>query len=131
MIRRPPRSTRTDTLFPYTTLFRSILERNVIAQIVVEGRTPAAVRGATAAAIAAAAVMIAAVAIPAALAALSAAGVVAVRTTVEPGQRAAGPTNMNFGRIMGYPVLFLFARSLRAFDEIGRASGRERRGKYG
>src|SRR3546814_8897699 len=26
MIRRPPRSTRTDTLFPYTTLFRS--ERN-------------------------------------------------------------------------------------------------------
>src|SRR3546814_19300980 len=32
MIRRPPRSTRTDTLFPYTTLFRSVdiagLERN-------------------------------------------------------------------------------------------------------
>src|SRR3546814_11802454 len=27
MIRRPPRSTRTDTLFPYTTLFRS-LRRN-------------------------------------------------------------------------------------------------------
>src|SRR3546814_6206417 len=25
MIRRPPRSTRTDTLFPYTTLFRSVL----------------------------------------------------------------------------------------------------------
>src|SRR3546814_16056104 len=25
MIRRPPRSTRTDTLFPYTTLFRSCL----------------------------------------------------------------------------------------------------------
>src|SRR3546814_15398811 len=25
MIRRPPRSTRTDTLFPYTTLFRSHL----------------------------------------------------------------------------------------------------------
>src|SRR3546814_19669372 len=24
MIRRPPRSTRTDTLFPYTTLFRAI-----------------------------------------------------------------------------------------------------------
>src|SRR3546814_13194540 len=29
MIRRPPRSTRTDTLFPYTTLFRSFLEINV------------------------------------------------------------------------------------------------------
>src|SRR3546814_17758716 len=27
MIRRPPRSTRTDTLFPYTTLFRSTLEQ--------------------------------------------------------------------------------------------------------
>src|SRR3546814_9803600 len=27
MIRRPPRSTRTDTLFPYTTLFRSPLRR--------------------------------------------------------------------------------------------------------
>src|SRR3546814_16863124 len=27
MTRRPPRSTRTDTLFPYTTLFRSISER--------------------------------------------------------------------------------------------------------
>src|SRR3546814_14239192 len=27
MIRRPPRSTRTDTLFPYTTLFRSCLTR--------------------------------------------------------------------------------------------------------
>src|SRR3546814_7721083 len=28
MIRRPPRSTRTDTLFPYTTLFRSALRNN-------------------------------------------------------------------------------------------------------
>src|SRR3546814_15397753 len=27
MIRRPPRSTRTDTLFPYTTLFRSFLDQ--------------------------------------------------------------------------------------------------------
>src|SRR3546814_864433 len=26
MIRRPPRSTRTDTLFPYTTLFRSTVD---------------------------------------------------------------------------------------------------------
>src|SRR3546814_20390836 len=31
MTRRPPRSTRTDTLFPYTTLFRSrqFLQRNI------------------------------------------------------------------------------------------------------
>src|SRR3546814_5226460 len=28
MIRRPPRSTRTDTLFPYTTLFRSLCGRH-------------------------------------------------------------------------------------------------------
>src|SRR3546814_7101421 len=28
MIRRPPRSTRTDTLFPYTTLFRSVRSRS-------------------------------------------------------------------------------------------------------
>src|SRR3546814_3503332 len=30
MIRRPPRSTRTDTLFPYTTLFRSPDERYAV-----------------------------------------------------------------------------------------------------
>src|SRR3546814_5680851 len=30
MIRRPPRSTRTDTLFPYTTLFRSFGSRLVL-----------------------------------------------------------------------------------------------------
>src|SRR3546814_1840723 len=28
MIRRPPRSTRTDTLFPYTTLFRSVVHES-------------------------------------------------------------------------------------------------------
>src|SRR3546814_14018015 len=32
MIRRPPRSTRTDTLFPYTTLFRSLYERLIERQ---------------------------------------------------------------------------------------------------
>src|SRR3546814_16418854 len=31
MIRRPPRSTRTDTLFPYTTLFRSLAMVRYIA----------------------------------------------------------------------------------------------------
>src|SRR3546814_12852587 len=31
MIRRPPRSTRTDTLFPYTTLFRSIGRSALVA----------------------------------------------------------------------------------------------------
>src|SRR3546814_734979 len=33
MLRRPPRSTRTDTLFPYTTLFRSLLAEEVAAVV--------------------------------------------------------------------------------------------------
>src|SRR3546814_11626867 len=33
MIRRPPRSTRTDTLFPYTTLFRSHMEMIVLDKL--------------------------------------------------------------------------------------------------
>src|SRR3546814_301080 len=39
MIRRPPRSTRTDTLFPYTTLFRSqvIIELNLAHNLNLEG----------------------------------------------------------------------------------------------
>src|SRR3546814_6989749 len=45
MIRRPPRSTRTDTLFPYTTLFRSLrglrhLDREVALRAQVHGRRP-------------------------------------------------------------------------------------------
>src|SRR3546814_10399059 len=32
MIRRPPRSTRTDTLFPYTTLFRSLAKQAIDIQ---------------------------------------------------------------------------------------------------
>src|SRR3546814_2745029 len=54
MSRRPPRSTRTDTLFPYTTLFRSLLQvaedgvvelvehqRNVAALLEIEVRLQA------------------------------------------------------------------------------------------
>src|SRR3546814_1308682 len=39
MIRRPPRSTRTDTLFPYTTLFRSPVEvdQHPAARIMLRG----------------------------------------------------------------------------------------------
>src|SRR3546814_5573573 len=33
MLRRPPRSTRTDTLFPYTTLFRSQLRSSTTAAV--------------------------------------------------------------------------------------------------
>src|SRR3546814_21087049 len=35
MIRRPPRSTRTDTLFPYTTLFRSRFLKPLLANEIV------------------------------------------------------------------------------------------------
>src|SRR3546814_10456639 len=41
MIRRPPRSTRTDPLFPYTTLFRSIA---VAQELVAAGNPPKRVR---------------------------------------------------------------------------------------
>src|SRR3546814_14641585 len=34
MIRRPPRSTRTDTLFPYSTLFRAVSERHAEREVV-------------------------------------------------------------------------------------------------
>src|SRR3546814_13178230 len=41
MIRRPPRSTRTDTLFPYTTLFRS-LDRRIARTLEPRASTPEA-----------------------------------------------------------------------------------------
>src|SRR3546814_14767651 len=40
MIRRPPRSTRTDTLFPYTTLFRSIPGRRLDGPVEVAVAAP-------------------------------------------------------------------------------------------
>src|SRR3546814_3162758 len=47
MIRRPPRSTRTDTLFPYTTLFRSLRfepQRRPLRVLVIVQRLPFAQR---------------------------------------------------------------------------------------
>src|SRR3546814_18464124 len=48
MIRRPPRSTRTDTLFPYTTLFRSLGTpvQSSAKRIVVIGGGPAGMEAA-------------------------------------------------------------------------------------
>src|SRR3546814_16916050 len=49
MIRRPPRSTRTDTLFPYTTLFRSpgqtLAEVNGLGTVWVNAAIPEAQAG--------------------------------------------------------------------------------------
>src|SRR3546814_5529730 len=41
MIRRPPRSTRTDTLFPYTTLFRSPARESAVEAAGRDGRADA------------------------------------------------------------------------------------------
>src|SRR3546814_18679598 len=46
MIRRPPRSTRTDTLFPYTTLFRSRQHRPAADDHLHSGTAVAGVSGA-------------------------------------------------------------------------------------
>src|SRR3546814_4405445 len=44
MIRRPPRSTRTDTLFPYTTLFRSVLINTASTELVAQDALAEALR---------------------------------------------------------------------------------------
>src|SRR3546814_4753839 len=44
MIRRPPRSTRTDPLFPYTTLFRSVGFRHAVRVLALLHRVAAIVR---------------------------------------------------------------------------------------
>src|SRR3546814_2834039 len=41
MLRRPPRSTRTDTLFPYTTLFRSVFSHAAASGLSDLGLDPA------------------------------------------------------------------------------------------
>src|SRR3546814_995362 len=43
MMRRPPRSTRTDTLFPYTTLFRSLTRPPTSLYVMLGSRRPIAV----------------------------------------------------------------------------------------
>src|SRR3546814_8738655 len=46
MIRRPPRSTRTDTLFPYTTLFRSMPQVKDAISTTLRGRREQLMRAA-------------------------------------------------------------------------------------
>src|SRR3546814_328638 len=46
MIRRPPRSTRTDTLFPYTTLFRSLVMESFLRGCAARPHPPPAFAGA-------------------------------------------------------------------------------------
>src|SRR3546814_10384861 len=44
MIRRPPRSTRTDTLFPYTTLFRSVAQGRKVRVLLRRSSSTAALK---------------------------------------------------------------------------------------
>src|SRR3546814_9449380 len=45
MIRRPPRSTRTDTLFPYTTLFRALKHHPILAGLCKDGGNQSLAKG--------------------------------------------------------------------------------------
>src|SRR3546814_12072205 len=47
MLRRPPRSTRTDTLFPYTTLFRSLQRRRLRTALCAKHRRSRRILGRT------------------------------------------------------------------------------------
>src|SRR3546814_3895596 len=140
MTRRTPRSTRTDTLFPYTTLFRSNVvrasERHVVIQIAVERR--AAAKAAWLLAAAAPALAAAKTASAAAAAIVIATGIAAsatAATAVEQHQFAAKALEHDLGRkflgarLVGpFPGLDLaFQINLRTLakillgDQIGRA----------
>src|SRR3546814_19376120 len=102
MIRRPPRSTRTDTLFPYTTLFRSSVRR--LQHAVLRAR-------------------------PGAAAAPDVAGAAAGRRAAAPGLPAADPAaglDDRRGDGGGDPARHLPDDRGLAGGEIGRASCRER-----
>src|SRR3546814_19231844 len=104
MIRRPPRSTRTDTLVPYTTLFRSIggdrlgrVQRRIAGNRL-EGHRRVAFRGGTI--------------------------VAPCRSDVPDDRRVA---RLATGRSVHRA---LWRRRVRAIDLIGRASCGERGGQY-
>src|SRR3546814_18925466 len=120
MIPRPPRSTRTDTLFPYTTLFRSLGHTSNESSFRSRGFQFGVV-----AAIAAHLFGISRIVVP------------------ESGQGALGPVLLPLYNIYrdyrNHPSFFrMLERFLSAaldhsveFDQIGRASCRERVCKYG
>src|SRR3546814_12429253 len=105
MIRRPPRSTRTDTRFPYTTLFRSTFERAARPRdfLATVSRTA----------------IIAAVA----TAACSPALALEISATWDGGTGLWSADNWTFGSAVG--------ANDPNNDEIGRASCRERVCQYG
>src|SRR3546814_18119594 len=109
MIRRPPRSTRTDTLFPYTTLFRSLVPAHADADPRAED-VPDLEAGVAGAEI---------------IFFLIARTVGNVALAIGAHDRAVGADHRERVVIMR-PVLFEIARR----DKIGRASSREKVCKY-
>src|SRR3546814_20016884 len=112
MIRRPPRSTRTDTLFPYTTLFRSLPASSATA-------LPAPASAAKTAAPAAEAPP---VSTPAA-----AAPVAPTAEVAEPKRRGPKPGFKRAAKVQPAPS---DVAPIRDEDKIGRASCRERVCQY-
>src|SRR3546814_15366334 len=126
MIGRPPRSTRTDTLFPYTTLFRSLLVELVGREraaelLAVEAVLPRCVE--------------------AELSRAQRAPGNAVARAVEAAERAFQPLHLGQQRIVcdldlvhHHHAGYRGAQATLALDlgggQIGRASGRERGGQY-
>src|SRR3546814_12684421 len=122
MIRRPPRSTRTDTLFPYTTLFRSDVLAGIIAlsfsSAVVIVRRHSEVRMTPAACLAA--VFAGLVALPLAIPLAVSAGDLGYLALFGAGQLALGMVMFTTG-----------ARFIPAAQaEIGRTAGGERVCQY-
>src|SRR3546814_19426674 len=99
MIRRPPRSTRTDTLFPYTTLIRSF-DRALHKRPVSEEQTEAAV--------------------------LAVIHQLRMTTERELPSRRVGEFVMAELRKLDHVAYVRFASVYRSFEELGRASCRDR-----
>src|SRR3546814_10954304 len=112
MIRRPPRSTRTDTLFPYTTLFRSA-EAAVRARVAAKTTASAAIaerHGGIAVAVDLAAIILRALRLV--------------------GQQVIGLGDVGeFLRRLGIVLVLVGVQFLGGF-EIGRAACRERVCQY-
>src|SRR3546814_17304675 len=118
MIRRPPRSTRTDTLFPYTTLFRSCQAAPAVADLRAGCRARrAAQQFADDFPIAPA---------DAEVDRRSREAVVAILVTPVAVRRRPGRRSTRMTRVAGAFVLFLVAASLALPLELGSASCRER-----
>src|SRR3546814_11241080 len=104
MIRRPPRSTRTDTLFPYTTLFRSAEARIVLGP---RAQRPVVLGDAG-------------------VGQVDEVGIAHVVQRRAQGQRAVVPVQADLRAVRGFRI----EAGVAEFDEIGRASGRERVCQY-